>query len=113
MGGEEKIGSCLGDGGGPVTTGSVLPVLLGVIAWGPEGDCANTRLPNVAVRLSTYDDWITQRVGDPWKKAEGITWFNLAIKNLQVSQNYTFFITATDQLGRRSKSTSVNITVKD
>jgi len=113
VGGEEKIGSCLGDGGGPVTTGSVLPVLLGVIAWGPEGDCANTRLPNVAVRLSTYDDWITQRVGDPWKKAEGITWFNHAIKNLQVGQNYTFFITAIDQLGRRSESTSVNITVKD
>ena len=113
VGGEEKIGSCLGDGGGPVTTGSVLPVLLGVIAWGPAGDCANTRLPNVAVRLSTYDDWISQKVGNPWKKAERITWFNHAIKNLQAGQNYTFFVTANDQFGRRSQSVSVNITVKD
>jgi secreted trypsin-like serine protease len=113
VGGEEKIGSCLGDGGGPVTTGSGLPVLLGVIAWGPEGDCASTRLPNVAARLSTYDDWISQRVGNPWKKAEGITWFTHAIKNLQVGQDYTFFITTNDQIGRRSESVSVNITVKD
>ena len=112
VGGEEKIGSCLGDGGGPVTTGSVLPVLLGVIAWGPAGDCASTRLPNVAVRLSTYDDWISQKVGNPWKKAEGITWFNHAVKNLQAGQNYTFFVTANDQFGRRSRSVSVNITVK-
>ena len=52
-------------------------------------------------------------VGTPWKKAEGITWFNHAIKNLQVGQNYTFFVTANDQLGRRSESVSVNITVKD
>jgi len=113
VGGEEGIGSCLGDGGGPVTTGSVLPVLIGVIAWGPAGDCASTRFPNVAVRLSTYDDWISQKVGTPWKKAEGITWFNHAIKNLQVGQSYTFFVTANDQLGRRSESVSVNITVKD
>jgi len=113
VGGEEKIGSCLGDGGGPVTTGSVLPVLLGVIAWGPAGDCASTRFPNVAVRLSTYDDWISQKVGTPWKKAEGITWFNHAIKNLQVGQNYTFFVTANDQFGRRSESVPVNITVTD
>ena len=96
-----------------MTTGSVLPVLLGVIAWGPEGDCASTRLPNVAVRLSTYTDWITQRIGNPWKKAEGITWFNHAIKNLKVGRNYEFFVTAHDQLGRRSESVSVNITVKD
>ena len=113
VGGEEKIGSCLGDGGGPVTTGSVLPVLQGVIAWGPEGDCASTRLPNVAVRVSTYDDWISQRVGNPWKKAEGITWFNHAIKNLQTGQSYTFFVTAHDQLGRQSGSVPINITVKD
>ena len=113
VGGEEKIGSCLGDGGGPVTTGSVLPVLLGVIAWGPSGDCASTRLPNVAVRLSTYNDWISQKVGNPWKRAEGITWFNHAIKNLQVGQSYTFFVTANDQFGRRSESVPVNITVKD
>jgi len=113
VGGTENVGSCLGDGGGPVTAGSVLPVLLGVIAWGPVGDCASTRLPNVAVRLSTYNDWITQRVGNPWKKAEGITWFTHAIKNLQVGHNYDFFVTAHDQLGRRSESVSVNITVKD
>ena len=113
VGGEEGIGSCLGDGGGPVTTGSVLPVLQGVIAWGPEGDCASMRLPNVAVRLSTYDDWISQKVGKPWKKAERITWFNHAIKNLQVGENYTFFVTANDQLGRRSESVPVNVTVKD
>ena len=113
VGGEEKIGSCLGDGGGPVTAGSVLPVLQGVIAWGPQDDCANILLPNVAVRLSTYDDWITQRIGNPWKKAEGITWFNHAIKNLQEGQNYTFFVTANDQLGRRSESVPIKITVKD
>ena len=113
VGGEEKIGSCLGAGGGPVATGSVLPVLQGVIAWGPEGDCASTRLPNVAVRVSTYDDWISQRVGNPWKKAEGVTWFNHAIKNLQTGQNYTFFVTAHDQLGRQSGSVPINITVKD
>ena len=113
VGGEEKVGSCLGDGGGPVTTGTVLPVLQGVIAWGPEGDCASTRLPNVAVRVSTYDDWISQRVGSPWKKAEGITWFSHAIKNLRIGEDYTFFVTTHDYLGRRSESVPVNITVKD
>ncbi|MEC9034542.1 MAG: hypothetical protein VYC89_03985, partial [Actinomycetota bacterium] len=76
-------------------------------------DCANILLPNVAVRLSTYSDWITQRIGNPWKKAEGITWFNHAIKNLQEGQNYTFFVTAIDQLGRRSESVPVKIMVKD
>jgi hypothetical protein len=65
------------------------------------------------VRVSTYDDWISQRVGNPWKKAEGITWFNHAIKNLQTGQNYTFFVTAHDQLGRQSGSVPINITVKD
>ena len=113
VGGEEKIGSCLGDGGGPVTIGSVLPVLQGVIAWGPDGDCASTRLPNVAVRISTYDDWLTQRVGNSWKKAEGITWFNHAIKNLQVGHEYIFYVTANDELGRRSESVAVKVTIKD
>lgn len=113
VGGEQGVGSCLGDGGGPVTTGSGLPVLVGVIAWGPQGDCANTKLPNVAARLTTYDDWISQIVGTPWKKAEGITWFSHSIKKLKIGQEYTFFLTANDQIGRRSESVSVRITVKD
>ena len=113
VGGEEKIGSCIGDGGGPVTRGTELPTLVGVIAWGPQGECASKRLPNVAVRLTTYDDWISGIVGTPWKKAEDITWFTHAVKGLQIGQTYTFFLTANDYLGRTSDPISVTITVKD
>ena len=113
VGGEEEIGSCIGDGGGPVTRGTELPTLVGVIAWGPQGECASTRLPNVAVRLTTYDDWISGIVGTPWKKAEGITWFTHAVKGLQIGKTYTFFLTANDYLGRKSDPISVTITVKD
>ena len=38
---------------------------------------------------------------------------NHAIKNLQVGHEYIFYVTANDELGRRSESVAVKVTIKD
>ena len=113
VGGEQNVGTCSGDGGGPVTTGVGLQELIGIVAWGPSKLCADTRLPNVAVRISTYKNWIEARVGKPWRHARGITWQSHAVKSLKVGQEYTFYVKAIDRFGRSSEAIPVTATVTE
>jgi hypothetical protein len=102
VGGEPDVGSCTGDGGGPVVAQLGMTRLVGVIAYGRGGACANRWLPNVATRVSSYADWIAQRVGEPWQEAAGVTGTQHTITGLVNDRPYRFYISAVDTLGRSS-----------
>ncbi len=76
--------------------------LVGVIAYGRGGACSNALLPNVATRVSTYADWIAQRVGEPWRETAGVIGTEHTITGLVNDRPYRFYISAVDTLGRSS-----------
>ena len=102
VGGEPDVGPCTGDGGGPVVSQLGMTRLVGVIAYGRGGACADRWLPNVAARVSTYADWIAQRVGEPWQEIAGVTGTQHTITGLENDRPYRFYISAVDTLGRSS-----------
>ena len=90
--------------------------LVGVIAYGRAprpsdgGKCGDTVLPNVATRVSTYSDWITARVGEPWREAAGITGASHITTGLTNEREYRFYLSAVDALGRSSTPVVVTAT---
>lgn len=110
VGGESGVGSCTGDGGGPVAADLGMTRLVGVVSYGLGGACADTRFPNVATRVSTYADWIATRVGEPWREVAGITEVSHTITGLTNEHQYRFHLTAVDPLGRSSNPVVVTVT---
>ena len=108
--GEPDVGACTGDGGGPVVAELGMTRLVGVVAYGLGGACADTRHPNVATRVSTYSDWITARVGEPWREAAGITGASHITTGLTNEREYRFYLSAVDALGRSSTPVVVTAT---
>ena len=110
VGGEPDIGSCTGDGGGPVVAELGMTRLVGVVAYGLGGACADSRHPNVATRVSTYSDWIAARVGEPWSEAAGITGASHTTTGLVNEREYRLYLSAVDALGRSSTPVVVTAT---
>lgn len=102
IGGEGGIGPCTGDGGGPVVANLGMTRLVGVVAYGRGGACADAQLPNVAARVSTYAPWISARVGEPWREVAGVTGNSYTVGGLTNDQEYKFYLSAVDALGRSS-----------
>ena len=116
VGGEPDVGSCTGDGGGPVVAELGMTRLIGVIAYGRSprpsdgGKCGDTVLPNVATRVSTYSAWITALVGQPWREVAGVTGGGHTITGLANARQYRFYLSAVDALGRSSAPVVITAT---
>ncbi|GIY81521.1 phenoloxidase-activating factor 1 [Caerostris extrusa] len=64
-GGQEKVDSCKGDGGGPLACyrEDNSYAVAGLVSWGI--DCGTEKVPGVYVDVKKYTDWIVSKTGRP------------------------------------------------